>query len=242
MNSRVRTYGEMATDGSTVPPGWGLRAIVNDDNLAYLVFHEGTKEAIVVDPVREDWETLVAETARLGGYRFIAVIDTHTHADHVSNADRLAAHLGAPLVMSRYSRCSRVTRRIEGDSEWETQAGPLRFYETPGHTPDGLTIFWGPFLFGGDTFMYGDTGRDDMPGGDPSAHFESLQKIKAVARPENLFLPNHDGKGGRVSTWATQLRENPSLTQDRETFVREASAFTAPMPKNFKESIVENTR
>ena len=74
----------------------------------------------------------------------------------------------------------------------------------------------------------------------PAAHFDSLQKIKAVATSDLLFLPGHDAEGGRVTAWKRQLELNASLTQDRETFVREAGAYVGPAPKNLRESLVEN--
>jgi glyoxylase-like metal-dependent hydrolase (beta-lactamase superfamily II) len=101
-------------------------------------------------------------------------------------------------------------------------------------------VIWGPFIFGGDTLLYGDTGRDDLPGGDPEAHYDSVQSVKAHARPEMIVLPGHDHKGGRASTWATQLKVNSSLTQEREDFVREAGSFEAPAPKLLKKSLFEN--
>lgn len=238
--SIVKSYAEMREGAAELPAGWGLRAILNDDNLCYLAFHEATKEAIVVDPVREDWDALVAETKKLAGYRILAVIDTHTHADHVSCAADLAKHLGAPLVMSEKAPSRRVDLRVSRDTHLPAAAGALRLLITPGHTADSITPIWGPFIFGGDTLMYGDTGRDDLPGGDPSAHYESLQKIKSAARPEQLMLPNHDAKGGRITNWARQLEVNPSLTQDREKFVQEAGAYVGPSPRTLKESLFEN--
>lgn len=241
MATQVKPLSALLVDGTPCPDGWDVTAIVNEDNLSYLISHSGAKEALVVDPMREDWDTLVAEAAKLSGYRFIAVMDTHTHADHVSCAARLAGHLGAPFLMCDRSPSAKPQLRVSDKTTLPSQAAPLRFFCTPGHTSDGLTVFWGPFLLAGDTILYGDTGRDDLPGGDAAAHFESLEKIKAAATGDMIFLTNHDGRA-RASSWATQLKVNPSLSQNREDFVREASAYTGPTPKNLEESLRENTR
>ena len=241
----IRNFSEIATDGLDLRgrwPGWDMRLVLNDDNCTYLLWNEKTREAAWVDPMREDWEVLTAESRRLldQGYRFIAVLDSHTHADHISNASDLAKFTGAPLVQHEAAPSRRVELRVSRDTVLSTAAGPFRLLCTPGHTPDSVTLIWGPFILGADTLLYGDTGRDDLPGGDPSAHYDTLQKIKAHASSEMVLLPGHDGSGGRASSWATQMKENASLTQDRETFVREAGAYVGPAPKNLKESLFEN--
>ena len=240
MKTAVKKLEEIVLEGVLPPAGWRLRAIVNDDNMTYLAWNEQAREAVVVDPMKDDWEGLVREVQALEGYRFLAVIDTHTHADHISSASDLAKFTGAPLVQHEAAPSRRVELRVSRDTVLSTAAGPFRLLCTPGHTPDSVTLIWGPFILGADTLLYGDTGRDDLPGGDPSAHYDTLQKIKAHASSEMVLLPGHDGSGGRASSWATQMKENASLTQDRETFVREAGAYVGPAPKNLKESLFEN--
>ncbi len=228
-------------DGARAPKGWKVIAVVNDDNMSYIAGNETTHEAIVVDPMRDDWDALVKTAQKdFQGYRFVAVIDTHTHADHISCAGELAVELKAPLVMHEKAPSRKIHLRVSRDLDLPTQAGALKILLTPGHTQDSITPVWGPFLFTGDTVIHGDTGRDDLPTGDPAAHYESLQKIKAVARVEQILLTGHDAEGGRASTWATQLQINASLNQDRETFVREAGSYVGPSPKLLKESLFEN--
>lgn len=241
MKTQVKDIRELVQDQSPLPTGWRANAVVNEDNLTYVVWNESTQEAIVVDPMREDWESLTAITRTdLRGYRYVGVIDTHTHADHVSCAAALAKELGTPLIQHQLSPSPRVDLRVCRDTSLSTAAGPLTLLSTPGHTPDGVTPIWGPFLFGGDTLLYGDTGRDDLPGGDAKAHWESLQKIKAHARPEMVLLPGHDLKGGQASSWKHQLEINPALQQDLQSFLKDGGAWTGPSPKLLKESLYEN--
>jgi glyoxylase-like metal-dependent hydrolase (beta-lactamase superfamily II) len=239
--SLIKDLSQFLFEGAKAPQGWRLKAVVNDDNMTYVAGSETTREAIIVDPMIDDWEALTQVTRQhFEGYRFVAVIDTHTHADHISCAAALADFVKAPLVMHEKAPSRKIHLRVSRDVELPTQAGGLRILLTPGHTQDSLTPLWGPFLFTGDTIIHGDTGRDDLPTGDPAAHYESLQKIKAVARAEQIFLTGHDAEGGRASTWATQLKLNASLSQDRETFVREAGSYVGPSPKLLKESLFEN--
>jgi sulfur dioxygenase len=240
MQTLVKDFSDVVKDGAQLPEGWKVRVIINDDNMTYLAVNEPAREFLVVDPVREDWEQLVREVKSFSGYRFLGVIDTHTHADHVSSAGELAEHFGAPLIMHRGAPSSKVHLRVSRDVELPSVASPLKLLVTPGHTQDCITPIWGPFIFSGDMILWGDTGRDDLPGGDPLAHYQSLQKIRAAVTPDMILAPGHDGEGGRLSSWRTQLEVNASLTQDQATFVKEAGSYSGPAPKLLKESLFEN--
>ncbi len=241
MKTIVKDVSEIIVDKTPIPDGWQGKAVINDDNMTYVVWNESSKEALVVDPMREDWEALVTITTKdLKGFRFLAVIDTHTHADHVSCAADLANKLKVPLIQHMTSPSKRIHLRVSRDTEIPSVATPLKLLVTPGHTGDSITPIWGPYLFGGDTLMYADTGRDDLPGGNPAEHWESLQKIKEHASDKMIMLPGHDGQGGRASSWQTQLEVSPGLKQDKNTFILDAGAYVGPSPKLLKESLYEN--
>ena len=241
MRTEVKDLRVLIQDGVTIPEDWHGKAVINDDNLTYVVWHVVAREAIVVDPMRDDWEALLSISRNeLEGYRFLAVIDTHTHADHISSAASLANELRCPLIQHHLSPSRRIHLRVSQDTALSAAAAPLKLLVTPGHTSECITPIWGPFIFGGDTLLYGDTGRDDLPGGDPEEHWESLQKIKAHSTPQMILLPGHDGEGGRISSWSLQLELNSSLKQDKQAFVRDAGAYIGPSPKLLKESLYEN--
>lgn len=241
MNTIVKNVSELIQDQSTIPPGWGGKAVIHDDNMSYVVWNEVSREALIIDPMREDREAILSLAKNdLRGYRFLAIIDTHTHADHISSAAAWAKELKAPLIQHLLSPSKRVHLRVSLDTAIPTAAGPLWLLSTPGHTPDCISPIWGPFLFGGDTLLFGDTGRDDLPGGDPEAHWESLQKIISHVAPETFLLPGHDGDGGRISSWKHQMEINPSLKQGKEAFVKDAGSYVGPSPKLLKESLYEN--
>jgi glyoxylase-like metal-dependent hydrolase (beta-lactamase superfamily II) len=241
MSIKIKTLEELLPNPETLAdPQWQVRAIQSEECMSYVAWNSRTKEAIIVDPKLGCQDAYAKLVEELKGYCWLAVFDTHTHADHISSAADLAMYVNAPLVMSEKAPSRRVNLRVSGKTLLPNLAASIIFVPTPGHTNDGMTIFWGPYIFGGDTLLYGDTGRDDLPTGDPEAHYESLQKIKEVARAGMFLLPGHDHKGGRASSWEKQLQLNSSLTQDRDTFVREAAAFTSAAPRLLKESLLEN--
>lgn len=237
----VKSISETIKDKTILPPEWTGKVVINGENMTYIASNILSKEAIIIDPVREDWDELlkiVKNDLRL--IRFIGVFDTHTHADHISCAAQLAQELNVPLIQHYLSPTTRAHLRVCRDMTYSTAAGPLKILLTPGHTADGITPIWGPFLFGGDTILFGDTGRNDLPGGDPEAHWDSIQKINSNVPPEILVLPGHDEENGRSSSWSHQLEINSSLRMSKEEFCKTAGSYVGPCPKLLKESLYEN--
>lgn len=239
MNTRVVEVKEIMQDQGNYGPEWTAKAVINDDNMTYFVAYHPTKEIFIVDPMKEDFNVLMELVQSFPQYRVVAVHDTHTHADHLSCAAELAEATQSPLVMGATSPSKKIHIRITRDTVYPTVQSNLKIYLTPGHTPDGLTPVWGPFVFAGDTLLYGDAGRDDLPGGNPEAHWDSLQKLKGILKPEMIFLPGHDSPG-RVSTWKTQLEICPALKQNKAEYIADSGSWVGPSPKLLKESLAWN--
>src|SRR5437667_9735579 len=136
---------------------------------SYLIGSEG--EAAVVDP-RRDVDEYVTE-ARAQGLRIRYVIETHLHADFVSGHRELAERTGAEVVFGARAGAAFPHRAVqEGD---EVRLGPvvLRFLETPGHTPESVSVLvtdtavspQPKMVLTGDTLFIGDVGRPDLAGG-----------------------------------------------------------------------------
>lgn len=224
---------------AAVAAEWKLASVQSGQCLSYVAWNTKYQEALVIDPKLEDQDSYLSIFRSLDAYVCLAVIDTHTHADHISCAAALSQQLRAPLVMHDLCPSQRVNLRVPYTTHLSSHAGPVRLILTPGHTPDALCVYWGPFLFTGDTILIEDTGRDDLPGGDAESHFRSIETLKAAVLAAAIVLPGHD-ELGRASTWGDQLEKSRSLKQSRADFVREASAFLGPAPQFLKESLKAN--
>ena len=178
---------------------------------SYLLGCADTCAGALIDPEVSQIDRYLALAAR-DGLRIRFVIDTHTHADHFSAATRLAQRLGAMTVMHRASPAPGISMRVDDGESIVLGKLRLRVVHTPGHTADSMCLVGADRVFTGDTLLIGGTGRTDLPGGDPDALFDSLDKIRALD-PALLVFPAHDYQGRGHSTIGAELADNPRLQQ-----------------------------
>jgi glyoxylase-like metal-dependent hydrolase (beta-lactamase superfamily II)/rhodanese-related sulfurtransferase len=135
---------------------------------SYFIGADGV--AAVVDPQR-DVEQYIAE-AEAQGCRIKYVIETHLHADFVSGHRELAARTGAEVVFGAQAGAEVAHRAVKDGDELHVGRVVLRIMETPGHTPEGISILVidpsvsaQPLkVLTGDTLFIGDVGRPDLAG------------------------------------------------------------------------------
>ncbi len=132
---------------------------------SYLIGSEG--EAVVVDPQR-DVEQYIAE-AQAKGLTIKYVIETHLHADFVSGHQELAARTGATIIFGQKANAAFVHLPAKDGDEFYVGALTLRVWETPGHTPESISILVEEAghitkVLTGDTLFIGDVGRPDLVG------------------------------------------------------------------------------
>src|SRR6059036_2262076 len=95
-------------------------------------------EAAVVDPQR-DADIYIAE-ARAHGLTIKHVIETHCHADFISGHRELAARTGARIYFGARAAAKFDFVPVHEGGEIVMHDVTLRFLETPGHTPESISI------------------------------------------------------------------------------------------------------
>jgi glyoxylase-like metal-dependent hydrolase (beta-lactamase superfamily II) len=195
--------------------------------LAYLVVDEASRSALAIDP-RLDQIEEIQETLARAGTRLTHVLDTHTHADHLSGARRLAQRTGATLLAHTASKLQGSAKRIGGGMTFELGTRIVEVLDAPGHTPDSMAILADGRLFTGDALFVGGAGRTDFMGGSASALFETFRALEAL--PEATVVhPGHDYVGAAVTTIGEEKARNPLLRErDRGAFVTRMSGKGAP--------------
>jgi hydroxyacylglutathione hydrolase len=136
---------------------------------SYLIGSDG--QAAVVDPRRDVDEYL--EEAKALGLEITFVIETHLHADFVSGYRELAERTRAKVVFGAKAEATFPHWAVREGDEVRVGRVVLRVLETPGHTPESISLLVIDTARGseprmvltGDTLFIGDVGRPDLAGG-----------------------------------------------------------------------------
>ncbi len=224
---------------------------------SYLIGDGG--EAAVVDP-RRDVDVYVDE-ARAQGLAIRWVVETHLHADFVSGHAELAARTGATIVIGAKARAAFSHRPVRDGEEIRLGNVVLRFLETPGHTPESISILaLDPeprLVLTGDTLFIGDVGRPDLAAsgsgltaeGMAGQLYDSLHG-KLLTLPDDVAVYPAHGAGslcGRnisnetSSTIGVQRRTNYALRpMQKGDFVRMMTADLPEVPAYFPRDVELN--
>ena len=177
----------------------------------YLVGEQGDGHVVLVDPSIEHLDDYL-ELLKNRNLELTHVIDTHTHADHISAGAALKEKTGCEYVMHEEAPAKCVTIRVKDGDVVKFNGMDFRFIHTPGHTKDSVSIILNDIILTGDFLFLDDAGggRDDLPGGDVLAHWESLNKLEML--PDSLVVyPAHEYEGREPSTLGRQRKSNPHL-------------------------------
>jgi glyoxylase-like metal-dependent hydrolase (beta-lactamase superfamily II) len=175
-------------------------------NFVYLLGDRSTGEAVVVDPAYAVGE--IVDIAATDGMRLVGALATHHHPDHVGGS-MMGLHLeGVRQLLELASVPVHVhrdeaewVRRVTGVSETDLVAHDggdvvrvgevdIEVLHTPGHTPGSQCFLVDRMLVSGDTLFLEGCGRTDLPGGDTSLMWESLQKLASLPDDVAVF-PGH---------------------------------------------------
>lgn len=228
-----------------------IRSTDGTGTLSYLVVDAKTSSAVLIDPNREDVEQ-IAELVRTTNARLTHIIDTHTHADHISGADELQKLFGAQIVMHENTKHKwkivdqgdafgigdtlRANAKIPidvyvQDGDVITSGSmSIRVLFTPGHTDNHITLHIGNNLFTGDLLLIGQAGRSDLPGGNPEDQYESLMQKILPLPDDTTVYPGHDYENNVSALLGNEKRTNPFLQRrTKAEYVQFVQEFFPPL-------------
>ena len=228
--------------------------------LAHASYYLGSEnEAVIIDPQRDVQQYIDEATGNNQKIKY--VIETHSHADFVSGHIELAEKTGAEIIYGQRANTQFPTHKVKDGDELNVGNINLKFLETPGHTPEGITILaqvaGEPLkMFTGDTLFIGDVGRPDLIGSkgwtaEEMAGFlyDSLREKILPLPDETEVYPAHGagslcGKSLSKETWSTlgnQKQFNYALQpMSKEDFVKIVAADQPEVPAYFPKSAAKN--
>jgi len=231
-----------------------------DDDLgcaSYLVGDEHAGVAVVVDPAYAIEQYL--EEAERRGIRLVGVLETHTHADHVSGHGRLTLEQGVPVRVHEAAGAAFAHEPLTDGAEVELGDVVIRTMHTPGHRPEhcafaviDTTRSGEPWLvLTGDSLFVGDAARPDLAveaRDGAEGLFASLHRLVELGDGVEVYPGHVAGSlcGAAMSSKASttigfERRFNHALLESHDEFLAAALGPQPPRPPNM-ERIVEINR
>jgi glyoxylase-like metal-dependent hydrolase (beta-lactamase superfamily II)/rhodanese-related sulfurtransferase len=231
---------------------------------SYLVGDESSKIAAIIDPQRDIEIYLKAAEAK--GLTIKYALLTHFHADFVAGHLELQESVGAQVVLGSKAKAEFPSMPLGDDQVIEFGSVRLSALQTPGHTPDAISILAFDLalspdkpvaVFSGDTLFIGDVGRPDLLGSlgfKPTdlaeMLYDSIERLKLLP-DDTLVYPAH-GAGSLcgkalgtepVSTIGQQKKLNYAMQpMSKQAFVAMVLADQPFAPAYFVHDAIMNRK
>jgi glyoxylase-like metal-dependent hydrolase (beta-lactamase superfamily II)/rhodanese-related sulfurtransferase len=206
----------------------------------YLIACERTRRAALIDPVKGHVERYLALLA-YEGLKLDALIDTHTHADHPTGTFLLHDLTDARLIMHRRAPVPLATEHVDDGDTIRVGDLEIKVLYTPGHTPDGISLYVDGRVFTGDVLLIGGTGRADFAGGDSGHQYDAIAGKLFTLPDDTVVYPAHDYRGNTSSTIGHEKKANPRMAgRTREQYVALMASLNFPLPEKIQEVLQPN--
>jgi hydroxyacylglutathione hydrolase len=219
-----------------------FRQFVDDDLgcASYLVGDPEAGVAVVIDPAFRIEQYV--EAAGAAGTRIERVLETHTHADHLSGHGRLALEHDTPVAIHSLAEPAYPFEPLADGQELHVGAVRIRVVHTPGHRPEHCSfVVDDTIALTGDSLFVGDAARPDLAVAAREGAqdlFHSLARLTALGDAVEVYPGHVAGSlcGGnmsseRSSTIAHERETNSALSfKDVQEFVLVSASISTPRP------------
>ena len=171
---------------------WFESILRRETGVSYMVGSTVSGECIVFDPLWDIDPYLHMAASKSSCIRYI--IDSHSHADHVSGARRLAAACSGELILPELAEVTYEATRVAPGNRLTFGEVTLEILHAPGHRPEQINLLvfdhgrsddpW--CLLTADFLLVGDLSRPDLA----QDGEEGARKLFDVALPRLSALPD----------------------------------------------------
>lgn len=210
----------------------------------YVLFDESSRDALIIDPVREQLERDL-NTLRQYGLKLAWTVETHAHADHITSAGQLAEHAGARTAAPQGCGIGNASTQLADGDELSFGGQRIRSLHTPGHTAGSMCFVWqapgATHVFTGDTLLIQGCGRTDFQSGSAEALYDSITEKLFTLPDDTVVWPGHDYQGRSHSSIGAEKTGNPRLAgKSKDQFVAIMAALQLPKPRRIDEAVPAN--
>ena len=229
-----------------------FRQFVDDDLgcASYLVGDRDAGVAVVVDPALaiEQYVAAAAEE----NVRIERVLETHTHADHVSGHGRFAVEHAVPVAIHARAEAEYPSEPLADGDVVRAGKTEIRVLHTPGHRPEHCAfVVDRKLVLTGDSLFVGDAARPDLAVAAREGAqelFGSLERLAALGDDVEVYPGHVAGSlcGGnmsseRSSTIGHERETNDALSyRDVQEFVLVSASVSTPRPPTTERVVTLN--
>lgn len=177
---------------------------------SYLLWDETTKQAALIDSVKEQVQR-DAELIRQLGLDLRYTLETHIHADHVTGSGELRALFASKAAVHKHSQADCADILLDDGDTIVLGDESIRCIYTPGHTNTDISYAIEGAVFTGDALLINGCGRTDFQSGDAHALYHSITQRLFTLDDDTRVYPGHDYHGFTASTIGREKRFNPRL-------------------------------
>ena len=229
-----------------------FRQFVDDDLgcASYLVGDRDAGVAVVVDPALaiEQYVAAAAEE----NVRIERVLETHTHADHVSGHGRFTVEHAVPVAIHARAEAEYPSEPLADGDVVRAGKTEIRVLHTPGHRPEHCAfVVDRKLVLTGDSLFVGDAARPDLAVAAREGAqelFGSLERLAALGDDVEVYPGHVAGSlcGGnmsseRSSTIGHERETNDALSyRDVQEFVLVSASVSTPRPPTTERVVTLN--
>lgn len=207
----------------------------------YVLFDEASKEAAIIDSVKERFERDSNYIKELGLHLKFA-LETHVHADHITASGQLRKAFCCQVVVHESTKVQCADRYVADGEVLYLGEQAIKVLHTPGHTDGDVTYAIDGALFTGDALLIRACGRTDFQAGDSAQLYESVTKKLFIYSDDTIVYPGHDYDGFTSSTIGEEKQLNPRLgnNKSKEEFMDIMDNMDLPKPRRIDVALPGN--
>jgi cysteine desulfurase len=204
----------------------GVVQLHHDGSCCWIIADKNSQQCVIVDPI-EELEERIEAMVRCRQYNVLAVIDTHSHADHESSSIALKINLSDLMNDITCDQLGWPTKHETVTLANNDQVAAITIGHnilarlvTPGHTNDSISLLLAhkitdklaaidiQYAFVGDMILIGGLGRTDFDISSVESFYHSVQTLNAVTDKHTILCPAHDYNMEFTTTLNTEKASN----------------------------------